>query len=154
MQMTSVVVPEWMNLFSLPILIAVLLTLDYLAAVWLQPTQIPKGIARNATTKEIFSWLVVYSTLGIIIGLSFASFGMSLSSAIVVEVLLFAALICLLLPKQLWLVAGICAETAFFIGEVLINYNALFAILLTIIMVVIILILAITIGPLSLIRTR
>jgi hypothetical protein len=155
MEMTSIVVPDWMNLLSLPILIAVLLALDYCAAVWMQPTHVPSATTRaDATTKEIFSLLVAFSAIGLTVGLLTAVLHVSVLGSIAIAVAILTAFAYVLLPKKLWLVAGICNGTAFFIGETLINYNALFAILLTIVMVVIILILAITIGPLSFIKTR
>ena len=153
--MTSIVVPNWMNLLSLPVLLVVLLTLNYCAAVWMQPTHVPNfknGV--DTTTKGIFLLLTAFSAVGLVTGLFLAETNATPTTAIIVQLAIFVALGATLLTRKIWLVGAICYETAFFIGETIVNYNALFAILLTIIMVVIILILAITVGPLSFIKSR
>lgn len=155
MEMASFVVPDWMNLLSLPILLIILLALDYCAAIWMQPTHVPSMMCEgDATTREIFFSLFVFSVVGLAVGLGTAMLEISILSWAAIQVAVLGALLWVLLQSKLWLVAGICYETAFLIGLTIINYNALYAILLTVVMVVIILIMAITIGPLSLIKTR
>lgn len=154
MESLSISVPVWMDILSFPILMGILLTLDYCAAIWLQPTNIPSQIRGPAKTPEIFKFLVVFSLIGLATGYGTASLGMSLSRTVLAGFLLFAFFVWAFLTKKLWLVSCVCYGAAFVIGQVLVNYNALYAFLMTIIMVVIILIMAITIGPLNAIKTK
>ncbi len=155
MEGLSFAVPEWINWLSLPILVIALLILDYCAAVWLQPTHIPSlRDNSDATVKDIFVQLTLFSLIGAFWGLITSLTNVSFERAILAELLLLAFFLWAILPKKLWLVAAICYEAAFFLGSVAINYNAVTAGLLLMAVVIIILILAITLGPLRLIKTK
>lgn len=151
----AVAVPTWMNWVSLPVLVIALLILDYCAAIWLKPAHIPslKGNA-DATTRDIFAFLVIFSLIGAFFGTISSLTDVSFGRALLVEFVFLAFFLWALLPKKLWFVAAVCYESAFFVSEALIQYNAVLAGLLAICIIAIILVIAITIGPLSLMKTK
>lgn len=151
----SFIVPEWMNWVSLPILAITLFALDYCAAVWLQPTHIPSMRAKqDATTKDIFVFLVIFTLIGAFFGFIASITNVSLGRAILVELFFLAFFLWALLPRKLWLVAAICYEVAFLMAEVVVNYNAVIAGLLSIGIIITILIMVIIILPLNSIKTK
>ncbi|MBP6924340.1 MAG: hypothetical protein KBC62_01885 [Candidatus Pacebacteria bacterium] len=155
MEEISFVVPEWMSWFSLPILVIALLVLDYCTAIWLQPMHVPTFKAgTDATIKEIFLQLTIFSLIGAFFGLIASVTDVSFGRAILVELVFLAFFLWVILPKKLWLVAAVCYEAAFLVGEIAINYNAVLAGLMMVGIVITILILTITIGPLNSIKTK
>lgn len=129
--METINAPFWMNVVSLPIIIAIALGINALTAAWMQP-YVTYRDGNHWEPKRTFWFLTLFSALIAVASAVCEYFQTNVITTAVIVVLAFVSLVkTTKLPESLWLVAAAICFPTFFIGEVAIEQNVFTATLLT-----------------------